>query len=195
MSAQDDLLGHWPFESDLRVRSASELGASAANVAIGSIVGESGRATAAVFDGRTSVIEVAGYPSLQLGNRPFSISLWLHTDAGEGDIVGDLVSCYDPDKRTGFTLSVASLNGVTGSPLVNDRHLHFGIDDGRPDGGWLDCGRPGEAVKIAARRAGERATGSMMVSDAFFPFLDGIDAANEIGVATVVQPGGSVRDQ
>ena len=52
-----------------------------------------------------------------------------------------------------------------------------------------------EAVKIAARRAGERATGSMMVSDAFFPFRDGIDAANEIGVATVVQPGGSVRDQ
>jgi phosphoribosylaminoimidazolecarboxamide formyltransferase/IMP cyclohydrolase len=52
-----------------------------------------------------------------------------------------------------------------------------------------------EAVKIAARRAGERAVGSMMVSDAFFPFRDGIDAANEIGVATVVQPGGSVRDQ
>jgi len=52
-----------------------------------------------------------------------------------------------------------------------------------------------EAVKIAARRAGERANGSMMVSDAFFPFRDGIDAANDIGVSTVVQPGGSVRDQ
>ena len=52
-----------------------------------------------------------------------------------------------------------------------------------------------EAVRIAARRAGERATGSMMVSDAFFPFRDGIDAAHEIGVATIVQPGGSVRDQ
>ena len=35
----------------------------------------------------------------------------------------------------------------------------------------------------------------MMVSDAFFPFRDGIDAAHEIGVATVVQPGGSMRDQ
>ena len=52
-----------------------------------------------------------------------------------------------------------------------------------------------EAVRIAARRAGERAVGSMMVSDAFFPFRDGIDTANEIGVTTVVQPGGSVRDQ
>ncbi|MFL2493831.1 MAG: bifunctional phosphoribosylaminoimidazolecarboxamide formyltransferase/IMP cyclohydrolase [Candidatus Thalassarchaeum sp.] len=52
-----------------------------------------------------------------------------------------------------------------------------------------------EAVRIAARRAGDRAKGSMMVSDAFFPFRDGIDTANEIGVTTVVQPGGSMRDQ
>ena len=52
-----------------------------------------------------------------------------------------------------------------------------------------------EAVRIASRRAGDRAHGSMMVSDAFFPFRDGIDSANEIGVSSVVQPGGSVRDQ
>ena len=52
-----------------------------------------------------------------------------------------------------------------------------------------------EAVRIASRRAGDRANGSMMVSDAFFPFRDGIDSANDIGVSSVVQPGGSVRDQ
>ena len=52
-----------------------------------------------------------------------------------------------------------------------------------------------EAVRIAARRAGESAKGAMMVSDAFFPFRDGIDTAHEIGVTTVVQPGGSMRDQ
>jgi phosphoribosylaminoimidazolecarboxamide formyltransferase/IMP cyclohydrolase len=52
-----------------------------------------------------------------------------------------------------------------------------------------------EAVHIAARRAGKRAKSSMMISDAFFPFRDGIDAANEIGVRTVIQPGGSIRDQ
>ena len=34
-----------------------------------------------------------------------------------------------------------------------------------------------------------------MVSDAFFPLMDGIDSDNEIGVVSVVQPGGSVRDQ
>ena len=42
-----------------------------------------------------------------------------------------------------------------------------------------------EAVRIAARRAGDRAVGSMMVSDAFFPFRDGIDTANDIGVTPV----------
>lgn len=52
-----------------------------------------------------------------------------------------------------------------------------------------------EAVRIAARRAGDRAKGAMMVSDAFFPFRDGIDTAHEIGITSVVQPGGSIRDQ
>ncbi|CAI8240561.1 MAG: Bifunctional purine biosynthesis protein PurH [Methanobacteriota archaeon] len=52
-----------------------------------------------------------------------------------------------------------------------------------------------EAVRIAARRAGDEAKGAVMVSDAFFPFRDGIDAANEIGITSIVQPGGSIRDQ
>jgi phosphoribosylaminoimidazolecarboxamide formyltransferase/IMP cyclohydrolase len=51
-----------------------------------------------------------------------------------------------------------------------------------------------EAVRIAARRAGDRAKGAMMVSDAFFPFRDGIDTSHEIGITAVVQPGGSIRD-
>ena len=52
-----------------------------------------------------------------------------------------------------------------------------------------------ESVKIAARRAGKKSEKSMMISDAFFPFKDAIDAANEIGVSSIVQPGGSIRDQ
>ena len=51
-----------------------------------------------------------------------------------------------------------------------------------------------EAVRIAARRAGERAQGAMMVSDAFFPFRDGIDTSHEMGITAVIQPGGSIRD-
>jgi phosphoribosylaminoimidazolecarboxamide formyltransferase/IMP cyclohydrolase len=37
-------------------------------------------------------------------------------------------------------------------------------------------------------------TGSVLASDAFFPFRDGVDAAAQAGVTAVIQPGGSIRD-
>ena len=52
-----------------------------------------------------------------------------------------------------------------------------------------------EAVKIAARRAGERAQNCVLASDAFFPFKDGLEQAAEAGASAIVQPGGSIRDQ
>jgi phosphoribosylaminoimidazolecarboxamide formyltransferase/IMP cyclohydrolase len=51
-----------------------------------------------------------------------------------------------------------------------------------------------DAVRLAAAKAGERAQGAVMASDAFFPFPDGVEVAAEAGVTAVVQPGGSVRD-
>ncbi len=51
-----------------------------------------------------------------------------------------------------------------------------------------------DAVEISAKKAGERAVGSSLSSDAFFPFRDGLDAAAKAGVSAVIQPGGSVRD-
>ena len=52
-----------------------------------------------------------------------------------------------------------------------------------------------DSVEIAIDKAGDRARGSVLASDAFFPFPDSIDAAAEAGVVAVVQPGGSRRDQ
>lgn len=52
-----------------------------------------------------------------------------------------------------------------------------------------------EAVNIAARRAGDEAQGCVLVSDAFFPFKDGIERAAAAGAVSIVQPGGSIRDQ
>jgi phosphoribosylaminoimidazolecarboxamide formyltransferase/IMP cyclohydrolase len=51
-----------------------------------------------------------------------------------------------------------------------------------------------ESVTIACRKAGEAARGSVLASDAFFPFPDGVELAAEHGVTAVVQPGGSVKD-
>ncbi len=52
-----------------------------------------------------------------------------------------------------------------------------------------------DAVKLAVAKAGERARGSVMASDAFFPFPDGVEVAAEAGVTAVAQPGGSIRDE
>ena len=47
---------------------------------------------------------------------------------------------------------------------------------------------------IKAEHANLEVTGSVMASDAFFPFRDGIDAAHEAGISAIIQPGGSMRD-
>jgi phosphoribosylaminoimidazolecarboxamide formyltransferase/IMP cyclohydrolase len=47
---------------------------------------------------------------------------------------------------------------------------------------------------IKARNAGLEIAGSVVASDAFFPFRDGLDAVIDAGAAAVIQPGGSVRD-
>jgi phosphoribosylaminoimidazolecarboxamide formyltransferase/IMP cyclohydrolase len=52
-----------------------------------------------------------------------------------------------------------------------------------------------DSVEIAIRKAGPRAARSILASDAFFPFPDSIHEAARAGVAAVVQPGGSVRDE
>jgi len=52
-----------------------------------------------------------------------------------------------------------------------------------------------DSVRLAVSKAQEPARGAALASDAFFPFRDGLDEAAKAGVAAVVQPGGSVRDE
>lgn len=51
-----------------------------------------------------------------------------------------------------------------------------------------------DSVEIAIEKAGDRASGSVLASDAFFPFPDSIEAAADAGVVAIIQPGGSRRD-
>jgi phosphoribosylaminoimidazolecarboxamide formyltransferase/IMP cyclohydrolase len=51
-----------------------------------------------------------------------------------------------------------------------------------------------DSVKIGAMRAQLRVEGSVLASDAFFPFRDGVDEAAKYGITAIIQPGGSVRD-
>jgi phosphoribosylaminoimidazolecarboxamide formyltransferase/IMP cyclohydrolase len=52
-----------------------------------------------------------------------------------------------------------------------------------------------DAVWIATSKGKENIKGSIMASDAFFPFRDGIDVAANAGVKAIIQPGGSIRDE
>ena len=52
-----------------------------------------------------------------------------------------------------------------------------------------------DSVIIAVRKAGERAKGSVLASDAFFPKADSIEQAASAGITAIIQPGGSIRDQ
>ena len=51
-----------------------------------------------------------------------------------------------------------------------------------------------DSVQIAVKKAGDRVKGSVLASDAFFPFRDNVDAAAAAGVTAIIQPGGSVKD-
>ena len=51
-----------------------------------------------------------------------------------------------------------------------------------------------DSTRIATHKGGERVRGSVMASEAFFPFRDGVDEAAQAGVAAIVHPGGSIRD-
>ncbi len=52
-----------------------------------------------------------------------------------------------------------------------------------------------DSVELAAAKAGNRAKGSVMASDAFFPFADNIEKAAQAGITAIIQPGGSIRDK
>jgi phosphoribosylaminoimidazolecarboxamide formyltransferase/IMP cyclohydrolase len=51
-----------------------------------------------------------------------------------------------------------------------------------------------DSVNIAIEKAGARAAGAVLASDAFFPFADSIEQAADAGITAVIQPGGSRRD-
>ena len=52
-----------------------------------------------------------------------------------------------------------------------------------------------DAVHMALRKGGENVKGGVLASDAFFPFRDSIDTVKNSGISTIIQPGGSIRDQ
>jgi len=61
----------------------------------------------------------------------------------------------------------------------------------------MGAGQPNRVVSVflAKSKAGEKAKGSVMASDAMFPFSDSVEQAAEGGITAIIQPGGSIRDE
>jgi phosphoribosylaminoimidazolecarboxamide formyltransferase / IMP cyclohydrolase len=101
-----------------------------------------------------------------------------------------VVTMREPDTREMDDLAFAwhAVRHVKSNAIVltRDRAL-TGVGSGQPN--------RLESVRIAVDKAGDRAAGSVLASDAFFPFPDGLEAAIRAGVTAAIQPGGSVRDE
>ncbi|HUE72903.1 MAG TPA: LamG domain-containing protein [Pirellulaceae bacterium] len=147
-AVEPQLLAHWKLAGDARDSSGQGLDLTPHGVDF-SVSGPGGKeSSAAAFDGRNDYLELpAG--KLNLGTDDFTLSSWVHTEAELDDVIGDLVSQFDPATRTGLNLSIQNLAGVTTSQ-PNHRQLHFGIDQGRIEDRWTDHGRLGHAVFVFA---------------------------------------------
>jgi hypothetical protein len=136
----EGLVAHWKLRTD--ARDSSDGDHHAVNHGVRFSADGS-----AVFNGKDAWLEVPVAGSLKLGKESFSIAAWVHTDQQLDDVLGDVMTCYDPDKRTGFTLSLMNYAGVTNAQS-NWRNLLFGIDAGHVDPAWTDCGRPGTNQQV-----------------------------------------------
>jgi len=116
--------------------------------------------------------------------------LWQERDEGDPPgTVWQVVSQRQPTEQERRDLEFAwkACQHVKSNAIVLAAHgATVGIGGGQPN--RVDC------VKIAVNRAGERARGAVLASDAFFPFPDSVERAVQAGVTAIVHPGGSKRD-
>ena len=135
--------------------------------------------TAAATGGDWDVRPIAGGFLVQTADAcPAEPATWRVVTARQPDAreMGDLVFAWHAVRHV-------KSNAIV---LVRERAL-TGVGSGQPN--------RLESVRISVDKAGERAAGSVLASDAFFPFADGVEAAAAAGVTAVIQPGGSVRDE
>ena len=146
LSSQEPV-AHWKLVRDTRDHSGRGHHLKAHSVNLGA-TGPHGEAGGAVgFNGQDSFLEASPDRQIDPGQGAFSLAAWVHTEAKLDDVLGDVISKFDPDRRTGFELSIKNNVGVTNTSS-NYRHVHFGIDNGRLESQWRDHGRPGANMYV-----------------------------------------------
>lgn len=149
LRADTGLVAHWPLAGNCQDRSGHENHGRNHGADLTARGPEGKPNRSAEFDGRNDYIEVEPSQSLRLGTGDFSITAWVYTDEQLDDVLGDVISKYDPAARRGFNFNVMNYAGVTSSQS-NYRNLAFGIDNAKLDRAWTDCGRPGNNVFVCA---------------------------------------------
>jgi len=142
------LIGHWRFSGDATDASGRGNHGRAFAVDLTAPGPDGAPRGATRFDGKSSYVEVPTNPSLNLGKINFTLALWVYTEESLDDVLGDLVSKYDPAARRGLNWCIKSGPGMTNSQ-ANDRNVQFVIDAGT-EPVWSNRGRPGNAVYVMA---------------------------------------------
>ena len=127
--------------------------------------------------------------------RPVSGGVLLQTadriDAEGDDPTTWTLACGDPLDAAGLDDLVFAWRSVR---AVKSNAILLAHDRATVGVGMGQVNRV-DAARLAVARAGERSSGAVAASDAFFPFADGLQVLLDAGVRAVVQPGGSVRDE
>ena len=128
-------------------------------------------------------------PTLEIRRVSGSGLLVQTTDCTADEIPMKIVSKRQPTKQeikdltfAWRTVKLVKSNAIV---LTKDNQL-LGMGAGQPS--------RVDSVAIAIKKAGDRAKGSVLGSDAFFPFPDGVELAGEAGVTAIIEPGGSKKD-
>ncbi|HEV2012459.1 MAG TPA: bifunctional phosphoribosylaminoimidazolecarboxamide formyltransferase/IMP cyclohydrolase [Candidatus Dormibacteraeota bacterium] len=133
----------------------------------------------------------AGPAAIALEARPITGGFLVQTADHSGTTLGEarVVTLAEPDDQGWEDLQVAwtVVKHVRSNAIVLvHQAAAIGIGAGQMN--------RVEAVELAVHRAGPRAAGSVLASDGFFPYPDGVEVAARAGVRAIVQPGGSVKD-
>jgi phosphoribosylaminoimidazolecarboxamide formyltransferase / IMP cyclohydrolase len=132
-----------------------------------------------------------GPTHLDLDARPITGGFLVQTADRSGGTLGEarVVTAASPDDATWKDLQFAwtVVKHVRSNAIVL---AHEGAAVGIGAGQMSRV----EAVELAVHRAGPRAPASVLASDGFFPYPDGVEVAGRVGVRAIVQPGGSVKD-
>ncbi|MEO6594891.1 MAG: bifunctional phosphoribosylaminoimidazolecarboxamide formyltransferase/IMP cyclohydrolase [Planctomycetota bacterium] len=145
------------------------------------------------------VLDLGGVPDLNLRHRfvarPVSGGFLLQTADNPAEPPrNDVASKRAPTAAESATMAFAwrVCKHVKSNAIVlarcTDDGAHFTVGVGAGQMSRVD------SAKIAVDKAGERARGAVVASDAFFPFADGLLVCATAGATAVVQPGGSKRD-